>query len=64
MITVEEKTTIVGVAELRKAISDILEKIKSNKVILTRGTSLLESSLITKNIIEWKKSSMLSKITF
>ena len=36
MITVEEKTTIVGVAELRKAISDILEKIKSNKVILTR----------------------------
>ena len=36
MITVEEKATIVGVAELRKAISDILEKIKSNKVILTR----------------------------
>jgi prevent-host-death family protein len=36
MITVEEKTTIIGVAELRKAIADILEKIKSNKVILTR----------------------------
>jgi prevent-host-death family protein len=36
MITVEEKTTIVGVAELRKVMSDILEKIKSNKVILTR----------------------------
>ncbi|MCK4644855.1 MAG: type II toxin-antitoxin system Phd/YefM family antitoxin [Candidatus Aminicenantes bacterium] len=32
----EEKTTIVGVAELRKVMSDILEKIKSNKVILTR----------------------------
>ncbi len=36
MITVEEKTTIVGVAELRKVMSDILERIKSNKVILTR----------------------------
>ena len=36
MITVEEKTTIVGVAELRKVMSDILEKIKSNKVILTK----------------------------
>ena len=36
MITVEEKATIVGVAELRKVISDILERIKSNKVILTR----------------------------
>jgi len=36
MITVEEKTTIVGVAELRKVMSDILGKIKSNKVILTR----------------------------
>lgn len=36
MITVEEKTTIVGVAELRKVMPDILEKIKSNKVILTR----------------------------
>jgi len=36
MITVEGKTTIVGVAELRKVMSDILEKIKSNKVILTK----------------------------
>ncbi|MCJ7583116.1 MAG: type II toxin-antitoxin system Phd/YefM family antitoxin [Candidatus Aminicenantes bacterium] len=36
MITVEEKTTIVGVAELRKMIPDILEKVKSNEVILTR----------------------------
>jgi prevent-host-death family protein len=36
MITVEEKTTIVGVAELRKVMPDILERIKSNKVILTR----------------------------
>jgi len=36
MITVEEKTTIIGVAELRKVIAEILEKIKSNKVILTR----------------------------
>jgi prevent-host-death family protein len=36
MITVEEKTTIIGVAELRKVMADILEKIKSNKVILTR----------------------------
>jgi prevent-host-death family protein len=36
MITVEEKTTIVGLAELRNMISDILERIKSNKVILTR----------------------------
>jgi len=36
MITVEEKTTIVGVAELRNMIPDILERVKSNKVILTR----------------------------
>ena len=36
MFTIEEKTTIVGVAELRKAITDILERVKSNKVILTR----------------------------
>ena len=36
MITVEEKTTIVGVAELRKIIPEILEKVKSSKVILTR----------------------------
>ena len=36
MITVEGKTTLVGVAELRKATAEILKKIKSNKVILTR----------------------------
>ncbi len=36
MITVEEKTTIVGVAELRKVMSEILERIKSNIVILTK----------------------------
>lgn len=36
MITVEEKTTLVGVAELRKLTKEILEKLKSNKVILTK----------------------------
>lgn len=36
MITVEEKTTLVGVTELRKVIKEILEKLKSNKVILTK----------------------------
>ena len=36
MITVEEKTTLVGVAEFRKATKEILEKLKSNKVILTK----------------------------
>ncbi|MDH5744082.1 MAG: type II toxin-antitoxin system Phd/YefM family antitoxin, partial [Candidatus Aminicenantes bacterium] len=36
MITVEEKTTIVGLTELRKMISYILKRVKSNKVILTR----------------------------
>jgi prevent-host-death family protein len=36
MITVEGKTTLVGVAELRKTSVEILKKIKSNKVILTR----------------------------
>jgi prevent-host-death family protein len=36
MITVEGKTTLVGVAELRKTTADILKKIKSNKVILTK----------------------------
>lgn len=36
MITVEEKTTLVGVTELRKVINEILEKLKSTKVILTR----------------------------
>jgi prevent-host-death family protein len=36
MITVEGKTTLVGVAELRKVTAEILKKIKSNKVILTK----------------------------
>ena len=36
MFTVEEKTTIVGIAELREFTKEILEKLKSHKVILTR----------------------------
>jgi prevent-host-death family protein len=36
MITVEGKTTLVGVAELRKITKEVLEKLKSNKVILTK----------------------------
>ncbi len=36
MITVEGKTTLVGVAELSKATAEILKRIKSNKVILTK----------------------------
>jgi len=36
MISVREDTTIVGVTELRKMIPEILEKIKTEKVILTR----------------------------
>jgi len=36
MISVKEDTTIVGVTELRKMIPEILEKIKTEKVILTR----------------------------
>ena len=36
MITVEGKTTLVGVAELRKITAEILEKLKSSKVILTK----------------------------
>lgn len=36
MITVEGKTTLVGVAELRKTAAEILKKLKSNKVILTK----------------------------
>jgi prevent-host-death family protein len=36
MITVEGKTTLVGVAELRKVTAEILEKLKSGKVILTK----------------------------
>lgn len=36
MITVEERTTLVGVAELRKVTKEILKKLKANKVILTK----------------------------
>lgn len=36
MFTIEGKTTLVGVAELRKVTAEILEKLKSHKVILTR----------------------------
>lgn len=36
MLTVEERTTIVGVAELRKVMKDVLEEIKARKVILTK----------------------------
>ena len=36
MISVKEDTTIVGVTELRKMIPEILKKIKTEKVILTR----------------------------
>lgn len=36
MFTIEGKTTLVGVAELRKATAEILEKLKSHKVVLTR----------------------------
>jgi len=36
MITVEGKTTLVGVAELRKITKEVLGKLKSNKVILTK----------------------------
>jgi prevent-host-death family protein len=36
MLTVEEKTTIVGVAELRKVMKDVIGEIKTRKVILTK----------------------------
>jgi prevent-host-death family protein len=36
MLTVEEKTTIVGVAELRKVMKSVIEEIKAHKVILTK----------------------------
>ena len=36
MITVDEKTTIVGVAELRDQVSEVLNQLKKHKVILTR----------------------------
>ncbi len=36
MITVDEKTTIVGVAELRDQTAEVLKQLKKYKVILTR----------------------------
>ncbi len=36
MITVDEKTTIVGVAELRDHTAEVLKQLKKYKVILTR----------------------------
>ena len=36
MFTVKEKTTLVGVAEIRKAMKDVLEAMKTDRVILTK----------------------------
>ncbi len=36
MFKVEEKTTLVGVSELRKVMKDVLEELKTNKVVLTK----------------------------
>jgi len=36
MLTVDEKATIVGVAELRKVMKAVLEEMKTHKVILTK----------------------------
>ena len=36
MLTVDEKATIVGVAELRKVMKTVLENMKTHKVILTK----------------------------
>jgi len=36
VITVDEKTTIVGVAELRDQTAEVLKQLKKYKVILTR----------------------------
>jgi prevent-host-death family protein len=36
LITVDEKTTIVGVAELRDEIVKVIKELKKHKVILTR----------------------------
>lgn len=36
MLTVEEKSTIVGLAELRKVMRNVLQEMKTHKVILTR----------------------------
>jgi prevent-host-death family protein len=36
MLTVEEKSTIVGLAELRKVMKSVLQEMKTHKVILTK----------------------------
>ncbi len=36
MLTVKENATIVGVAELRKIMKEVLEEMKTNRVILTK----------------------------
>lgn len=36
MLTVKENATIVGVAELRKVMKEVLEEMKTNRVILTK----------------------------
>jgi prevent-host-death family protein len=36
MLTVKENATIVGVAEIRKVMKQVLEEMKTNRVILTK----------------------------
>lgn len=36
MLTVKENATIVGVAEIRKIMKEVLEEMKTNRVILTK----------------------------
>jgi len=36
MLTVEEKSTIVGLAELRKVMRNVLQEMKTHQVILTK----------------------------
>lgn len=36
MLTVKENATIVGVAEIRKSMKDVLEEMKTHRVILMR----------------------------
>ncbi len=36
MLTVKENATIVGVAEIRKVMKEVLEEMKTNRVILTK----------------------------
>lgn len=36
MLTVRENATIVGVAEIRKVMREVLEEMKTNRVILTK----------------------------